>query len=238
MARTRRAPRKTLRLRLCKPLVDGAIHLVIDYYSAERRRFGKEGRMSDSSRQITQLLDQWAGGDQAAFEQLLPLVYEDLHRQAGYMMPHESSGHTLQTTALVHEAYLKLVDQHSAHWQNRAHFFAVASQLMRRILIDHARRRHAGKRGGSSLKVELDEAVAIPGHADLDILRLNDALESLAQVAPREAQIVEMRFFGGLTIEEIAEVMHLAPITVRRDWNFARAWLYQELTKEPGKAAD
>ncbi len=193
--------------------------------------------MSDASRQITQLLDQWAGGDHSAFDQLLPLVYEDLHRQAGYMIPRESSGHTLQTTALVHEAYLKLVDQRSAHWQNRAHFFAVASQLMRRILIDHARRRHAAKRGGSNLKIALDEAVAIPGHPDLDILRLNDALESLSQAAPREAQIVEMRFFGGLTIEEIAEVMHLAPITVRRDWNFARAWLYQQLTKEPSEEA-
>jgi len=188
--------------------------------------------MSDTSRQITQLLDQWAGGDQAAFEELLPLVYEDLHRQAGYMIPHESAGHTLQTTALVHEAYLKLVDQRSAHWQNRAHFFAVASQLMRRILIDHARRRNAAKRGGGNFKVVLDEAVAIPGHEDMDILALNDALESLAEVAPREAKIVEMRFFGGLTIEEIAEVMQLAPITVRRDWNFARAWLYRELTKE------
>jgi RNA polymerase sigma factor (TIGR02999 family) len=190
--------------------------------------------MSDASRQITQLLDQWAGGDHSALDQLLPLVYEDLHRQAGHMIPRESSGHTLQTTALVHEAYLKLVDQRSARWQNRAHFFAVASQLMRRILIDHARRRRAGKRGGGSIRVALDEAVAIPGHPDLDILRLNDALESLSQLAPREAQIVEMRFFGGLTIEEIAEVMQLAPITVRRDWNFARAWLYQQLTEEPG----
>jgi len=171
-----------------------------------------------------------------AGEQLIAAVYAELHRQAGRAMRHEADDHTLQTTALVHEAYIRLVDQRRVEWRNRAHFFGVAAQLMRRILVDHARRRHAGKRGSGQRHVSLDdvdvapEASTAPG--GLDVLALDELLDRLTAMDESQARIVELRYFGGLSIEETAEVMEISPATVKREWTIARAWLRREL--EPG----
>ena len=179
---------------------------------------------------VTKLLVEWRGGSQEALEQLMPLVYRELHSIAARVLARESPGHTLQSTALVHEAYLKLVGQRSTRWQNRAHFLAISAQMMRRILVDHARHHQRIKRGGPMPTLSLDEAIAVPApEADLDVLALDDALTSLAQVDPRGARVVELRFFSGLTIEETAEVLAVSPGTVKRDWNTARAWLYREM---------
>ena len=183
---------------------------------------------------ITQLLQAWTEGDQRALNQLTPVVYAELHRLAHRYMRRERSGHSLQTTALVNEAYMRLVDYTRMQWQNRAHFFAVCAQLMRRILVEHARR-HNAKRGRGVRHVSLDEAVVVGADGDLDFVALDDALNALARVDPRKVQVVEMRFFGGLSIDETAAVLRVSPVTVRRDWNSAKVWLYRELT---GRADD
>jgi RNA polymerase sigma-70 factor (ECF subfamily) len=178
---------------------------------------------------VSTLLRAWSDGDQSALERLTPVVYDELHRLARRYMKGERSGHSLQTTALVNEAYMRLVDYERMQWQNRAHFFAVSAQLMRRILVEHARR-HNLKRGGGVPHVSLDEASMVDGDPDADLVALDDAMNGLARIDPRKVQVVEMRFFGGLSVEETAEVLKVSPVTVKRDWRAARAWLYRELT--------
>jgi RNA polymerase sigma factor (TIGR02999 family) len=178
---------------------------------------------------ITQLLIDWGKGDQAALETLMPLVYSELRRLASHYLRRERAEHTLQPTALVIEAYLKLVDQRNARWQNRAHFFGIAAQLMRRILVDHARQRQAVKRGGveqQRLSITSAQAIVKP---EIDLLALNEALEELAEMDPQQSRIVELKFFGGLSIEETAEVVGISHATVERDWKMARAWLRRQL---------
>lgn len=180
---------------------------------------------------VTQLLIEWSAGHREAFEHLVPLVYEDLRRLAGGYMRRESPGHALQPTALVHEAYLKLVDQRQVKWQNRAHFFGIAAGMMRRILVDHARVQRADKRGGGWERVTLvGDEVAAGGPAEIDVLSLHHSLERLAAFDPQQARIVELRYFGGLTIEEAAEVVGISPATVVREWTIAKAWLRADLS--------
>jgi RNA polymerase sigma-70 factor (ECF subfamily) len=179
---------------------------------------------------ITQLLTKWGSGDQAALDELMPLVHEELRRLAGAYLRRERAGHTLQPTALVNEAYLKLVDQKSARWQNRAQFFGIAAQLMRRILVDHARLKHAEKRGGvEQQRLSITSAQELATKPDLDVLALHEALEELAKLDPQQSRIVELKFFGGLSIEETAEVLGVGHATVERDWKMARAWLRRKL---------
>jgi RNA polymerase sigma-70 factor (ECF subfamily) len=186
---------------------------------------------------VSKLLRAWSDGDQSALARLTPIVYAELHRLARHYMKRERAGHSLQTTALVNEAYTRLVDYGRMQWQNRAHFFAVSAQLMRRILVEHARR-HNLKRGGGVQHVSLEEAAIVgPDPATdtaMDMVALDDAMNALAQVDARKAQVVEMRFFGGLSVEETAEVLKVSPVTVMRDWSTAKAWLYRELTGEAG----
>lgn len=179
---------------------------------------------------ITQMLIDWSNGDRKALDRLMPVVYAELRRQAARHLRRERAGHTLQTTDLIHEAYLRLVDQRSVRWQNRAHFFAVAAQSMRRILVDHARRRHRAKRGGSAIVLPLEEALAVAaGKSDGDLLALDEALTRLATIDARQTQIVELRFFSGLSIEETAEVLGVSLTTVKDDLNLAKAWLRREI---------
>jgi len=187
---------------------------------------------SRSVQQFTQLLGDWSGGDEGALEKLIPLVQPELHRLAHYYMNRERAGHTLQTTALLNEAYLQLTDKTQRPWQNRTHFMAVAAQLMRRIMVDHARARHALKRGAGAIRVTLDETALVTEERAEELLALDDALEKLAEFDRRRCEIVEMRYFGGLTVEEIAGVLKVHPNTVMRDWRAAKAWLYAELTTE------
>jgi len=183
---------------------------------------------------VTALLVEWQNGNQAALDQLMPLVYAELRLIAGRYLSRESSDHTLQSTALVHEAYLRLIGQQRVQWQNRAHFFGIAAQMMRRILVDHARHQHRIKRGGAATMLSLDDAIAASEPApDVDLIALDEALTLLTSLDPRGARIVELRFFSGLTIEETAEVMGISAGTVKREWNTARAWLYRELRREP-----
>ena len=185
---------------------------------------------SSSPHEITQLLDEWSKGNQTALDKLYPLVDDELHRMARRYMNRERQGHTLQTTALINEAYVRLVDQKHVHWENRAHFFAISAQIMRRILIDHARRYAYEKRGGGAKKVSLDETAIIEDGPASELLLLDEALNRLAEVDPRRSQVVELRYFGGLNNEEISGVLKISENTVTRDWNMARAWLYQELS--------
>ena len=185
--------------------------------------------------QITQLLAEWSDGNQAALDELYPLVYEELHRLARRYMSRERKGHTLQTTALINEAYVRLVDQRNVHWANRSHFFAISAQIMRRILIDHARRHAYAKRGGGAQQVSLEEVAMVAREAGSDLIKLDEALKILAKMDPRRCHVVELRYFGGLSNEEIAGVLKVSENTVTRDWNLARAWLYQQLT---GSAAN
>jgi RNA polymerase sigma factor (TIGR02999 family) len=179
---------------------------------------------------VTELLVEWQNGSQKALDQLIPLVYEELRAIAGRYLSRESPSHTLQSTALVHEAYFKLIGQRRVQWQNRAHFFGIAAQMMRRILVDHARHQHREKRGGPAPKLSLDEAIAqAEPEADVDLLALDEALTALAEIDPRGARIIELRFFSALTIDETAEVLDISPGTVKRDWSAARAWLYREM---------
>lgn len=183
---------------------------------------------SDSD--VTQMLRAWRSGDQAAGERLLPIVYAELHRRAAAAMRREDAGHTLQATALVHEAYMRLVDQRQGHYQNRSQFYGLAAQLMRRILIDHAREHLAAKRGGGARQVTLSGVdVAADSDDAVDILALHDALEKLATLDERQAKVVELRYFGGLSVEEAAEALEISPATVKREWATARAWLKREL---------
>jgi RNA polymerase sigma factor (TIGR02999 family) len=179
--------------------------------------------------EVSTLLRAWSGGDPGALARLTPIVYDELHRLARRFMKRERPGHSLQTTALVNEAYTRLVDYKRMQWQDRAHFFAVSAQLMRRILVEHARR-HNLKRGGGVQHVSLDEATIVGGDGDTDLVALDDAMNALARLDPRKVQVVEMRFFGGLSVEETAEVLKVSPVTVKRDWRSARTWLYRELT--------
>ena len=183
-----------------------------------------------SPKEITELLVAWSDGDQAALEKLSPLVYDELHRLAHRYMRSERAGHTLQTTALVNEAYVRLIDWKNVRWQNRAHFFGVSAQLMRRILVDFARSRGYQKRRAGATVVTLDETAPISDEKGADLVALDEALVALAELDPRQAKVVELRFFGGLTNEEAAEVLKVSEGTVRRDWSLARAWLHRELT--------
>jgi RNA polymerase sigma-70 factor (ECF subfamily) len=178
---------------------------------------------------VTQLLTEWSHGDDAALAELTPLVYQELRRLAHYYMEGQRPDHTLQTTALVNEAYLRLADQTNPRWQNRAHFFAVAARAMRQILVSYARSNRAQKRGGGALRIELDEAAILSPEQSKEIVDLHEALERLGTLDSRKAQVVELKYFGGLNYEEIAEVLKIARVTVRRDWEFAKLWLYTEL---------
>jgi RNA polymerase sigma-70 factor, ECF subfamily len=180
---------------------------------------------------ITQLLAEWRDGNQSALDELYPLVYDELHRLARRYMSRERKGHTLQTTALINEAYVRLVDQKNVQWANRSHFFAISAQIMRRILIDHARRQRYAKRGGGAQQVSLEEVAAVIPEQGRELVRLDEALKSLAEMDPRRSQVVELRYFGGLNNEEIAGVLNVSENTVTRDWNMARAWLYQQLAE-------
>ena len=193
--------------------------------------------MSADSENVTQLLQDWSQGNQQALEELLPLIYNELRHLAHNFLYRERPGHTLQTTALVHEAYLKLIDQKDARWQNRSHFFAIAAQAMRRILVDSARRHAAMKRGGPQEKLSLDEAPDVSLEPNTKLLALDEALKALAEIDPQQGRIVELRYFGGLTIEETAEVMKSSPATIKREWAMARAWLHQTLAdRSPDEA--
>ena len=178
---------------------------------------------------VTQLLAEWSNGDSAALAELTPLIYEELQRLAHHFMEGQRPDHTLQTTALVNEAYLRLADQTNPNWQSRAHFFAVAARAMRQILVSYARSNRAQKRGGGALKIELDESAILSPEQSKEIVDLHEALERLGTLDARKAQVVELKFFGGLNYDEIAEVLKIARMTVRRDWEFAKLWLYTEL---------
>jgi len=185
---------------------------------------------------VSNLLRAWSAGDSGALDRLTPVVYNELRRLARHYMRGERPGHSLQATALVHEAYTRLVDYKQMQWQDRAHFFAVSAQVMRRILVEHARR-HNIKRGGRIRHVALDETAIIGGGADPDLVALDDAMNALATIDPRKVKVVEMRFFGGLSVEETAEVLEVSTVTVKRDWKAARIWLYRELSREKDESS-
>ena len=187
--------------------------------------------MESAAHQVTKLLLEWSGGDAAALEQLVPLVHDQLHRLAHQHMERESPGHILQTSALINEAYLRLVDQPQIRWENRNHFFGIAARLMRRILVDDARKRNSAKRGGSLIQVPLDEAAGLAQEQSANVTALDEALQRLETIDARQGRMVELRFFGGLSIEETADVLQVSPGTVMRDWTFARAWLRNEMTR-------
>ena len=186
--------------------------------------------MTIAPHQVTRLLQEWSDGDETALEQLMPLVHDELHRLAHQHMRREGPGHILQTSALLNEAYLRLVDQPETRWENRSHFFGIAARLMRRILVDDARKRNAAKRGGSLIQVPLDEAANVANEQAANVTALDEALMRLEATDARQGQIVELRFFGGLSIEETANVLQVSPGTVMRDWTFARAWLRNEMS--------
>lgn len=188
--------------------------------------------MPATSHEVTQLLVQWSNGDQAALDQLMPLVYGELRQMARRYMARQNPGHTLQTTALINEAFLKLVGQQDKHFQNRAHFFGVAAKAMRHILVDYARSKQYAKRGSDAPVVSLDEALTVSEERAAELVALDDALKELAKVDERKAQVVEMKFFGGLSVEETAKVLDVSEITVIRDWSMAKSWLHRELSKQ------
>lgn len=187
--------------------------------------------MNPDPKEVTRLLLAWGNGDETAFDRLLPLVYDELRRLARNYMRRERRGHTLQTSALVNEAYLRLVDHENIEWQNRAHFFGVAAQAMRRILVDHARTRNYQKRGGGAQQVSLDEAATLAGDRAAELIALDEALQELGKMDERKSRVVELRYFGGLSLEETAEALGVSIPTVTRDWNTAKAWLMREMTK-------
>jgi RNA polymerase sigma factor (TIGR02999 family) len=184
---------------------------------------------------ITELLASYGRGNKESLDQLMPIVYDELRRQAARYLRREQAGHTLQTTALIHEAYVRLVDQRNMQWQNRAHFFGIAAQMMRRILVDHARSKKRVKRGGSEIRVSFEDANVAAKGQDLDVVALDEALERLAQIDEQQSRVVELRFFSGLSVEETAEVMGISKSTVKRDWSMAKAWLHRELSGEIAK---
>jgi len=183
------------------------------------------------TKEVAQLLIAWSSGDKAALDRLMPLIHQELRRLAHRYMSRERPGHTLQTTALVNEAYVRLVNRKNVHWQNRAHFFAIAAELMRTILVDHARSHAFAKRGGGARNITLDEALVVSQERAAEVVALDEALKGLADIDPQQSRVVELRFFGGLTIEETAEVLHLSAGTIKREWRSAKAWLYHELAK-------
>lgn len=187
---------------------------------------------------VTQALREVSAGDREAFEKLMPLVYDELRRLAVRYLRRERPDHTLQPTALVNEAYLRLVDQTRVNWKNRAHFFSISAEIMRRILVDYARSRKAEKRGGSAEKLPLEEAISLSDEMDVDLIALDDALSDLARLDPLQSRVVELRFFGGLTLEETAEVLSLSRSTIEREWLTAKAWLYVQLSSQDGQADD
>lgn len=199
--------------------------------SAPPQRTRGSAVQGNSSTQVTQLLGRWRSGDREALDALVPLVYDELKRIAQRYLRNERHGHTLQSTALVHEAYVRLTNQELPQWQNRAHFFAVASQLMRQILVDHARAHRADKRGGGACKLTMEEAEQSPQKIDVDVIALDDALKTLTELDSQQGKVVELKFFGGLSIEETAEVLGVSASTVKRDWITARAWLHRELDR-------
>jgi RNA polymerase sigma factor (TIGR02999 family) len=190
---------------------------------------GRGDKVVPSSAQVSKLLDDWGQGDQGALEALIPLVYDELRRLARRYLRRERPDHTLQSAALVHEAYLRMVQQEPLQWQNRAHFFGVAAQMMRHILVDHARGRLAAKRGAGAPRLELDDQIALAQKREVDLVALDDALNQLAALDPQQARLVELRFFGGLSIEEASIVLGISPATVKREWAVARAWLQREM---------
>ena len=194
-------------------------------------RFAKESMIETAapSHEVTQLLLAWSGGNQAALERLVPLVYEELRSLAHQYLSKERKGHTLQTTDLVHEVYLKLVDQRRVQWQNRAHFYGIAAQLMRRVLVDEARRRRRTKRGGGMTQILLDEATIVSPRPEVDVLAIDEALTRFAEIDGRKARIVELRFFAGLEVKETAAILGISEVTVMRDWRSAKAWLHKQL---------
>jgi RNA polymerase sigma-70 factor (ECF subfamily) len=194
------------------------------------------GMDGTSKSEVTQLLRAWGDGDDAALDKLTPLVYNELHRLAQHRMRQEAPGHLLQATALVNEVFLRLVDVHEVSWQNRAHFFAISARMMRRILTDFARARQYLKRGGAARQVSLDEALVVSPEKDAGIVAVDEALTQLAAIDARKSQVVELRFFGGLSVEETAEVLKISSETVMRDWKFAKAWLLRAISGEPGNA--
>ena len=185
--------------------------------------------MAASQHEVTQLLKRWREGDKAALDKLAPLVYDELHRLAHKYISHERPNHTLQTTALVHEAYVRLVESKDIDWANRVHFFAVSAKIMRRILVDYARQSHSAKRGGEAQRVTLDEQALVTTERATELVALDDAMQGLAEVHPRRCEVVELRYFAGLNNQEIAEVLNVSEATVERNWRFARAWLYRQL---------
>jgi RNA polymerase sigma factor (TIGR02999 family) len=187
--------------------------------------------MPSSEHAVTRLLQEWRDGDRAALKKLMPLVYDELRRLAHRYLRRERQGHTLETTAVVNEAYLRLVDQRAADWQNRTHFFAASAQAMRHILVDYARQKHAKKRGGEAHTVALDEAAVASSGRAAELIALDEALQGLGALHPRRCKVVELRYFGGLNNREVAEVLRVSEVTVERDWRFARAWLYRELER-------
>jgi RNA polymerase sigma factor (TIGR02999 family) len=191
--------------------------------------------MTSSTHGVTQLLIAWNKGDQAALDQLLPVVYDELRRLARSYLRRERPDHTLQATALVHEAYLRLIEQERVTWQNRAHFFGIAAQLMRRILVNHAVAKRTEKRGGFVERLALDEAVSFAEQRDIDLVALDDALKALEALDPQQSRVVELRFFGGLSIEETAEVLGISPATIKREWNTAKLWLRREISRSLNK---
>jgi RNA polymerase sigma-70 factor, ECF subfamily len=194
------------------------------------RELGPKPLMKTAPQEITKLLQEWNDGNQAALEELMPLVYDELHQLAHQYMRRERTGHLLQTSALINEAYVRLVDQPQIRFQNRAHFFGIAARLMRRILVDDARKRNFAKRGANTIQVPFDEAVNVGEAQAANIVALDDALKSLEAIDRRQSEIVELRFFGGLTIEETADVLKVSPGTVMKDWTFARAWLREQMS--------
>ena len=191
--------------------------------------------MTPSPPNVTEMLRNWSDGDRQAQEQLFRVVYDELHRQAARYLQHEHTGFTLQTSDLIHEAYFRLIDQQDVQWQNRLHFFAIAAQLMRRILVDHVRQRQAAKRGGSDIRLPLEEAMDVSAGRDLDFVALDEALTRLAKIDPQQSQVVELRFFSGLSVEETAKVLEVSERTVKRDWHVAKAWLRRELSRGGGR---
>ena len=185
--------------------------------------------------EITERLIAWGAGDRAALDQLLPVVYQELRRMAGSYLRQENPGHTLQPTALVHEAWLRLIDQARVDWRNRAQFFGVAAQMMRRILVDHAKAKHREKRGGDAVKLSLDDAINLSRERAADLLALDDALGELARVDRRKSRVVELRYFGGFSVEEAAQILGVSPETVMRDWKMAKAWLYRQIMREAAR---
>jgi RNA polymerase sigma factor (TIGR02999 family) len=182
--------------------------------------------------EVTERLIAWSAGDRAAFDHLLPIVYQELRRMAGAYLRQENPGHTLQPTALVHETWLRLIDQTRVNWRNRAQFFGVAAQMMRRILVDHAKAKHREKRGGDAVKLSLDDVVNLSQERVTDLLALNDALDDLSRIDGRKSRVIELRYFGGFSVEETAQILEVSPETVIRDWKMAKAWLYQQIKRE------